>query len=263
MKDGQSENSELFDQLYRDNQAKVYRLALGLAGNVHDAEDITQEAFYRAFRSFHTFRQESSFFTWIYRITLNVANDYLKHRTKLPVYTLTEDLGFSIDEVIDRNPSNNPETELLALQVRVKCLHCLTECLPIKQRRVFCLALMLELPQKQVAEILECSVSAVKTTLHRAKKRWFGYMEDKCRLINKSNPCNCKQFVRFGLKRGWVVKDLSTGPDAVLASTIKEEIGQLQTLSDFYRNLYRDAADKTFAQRLREGIKNKEWEVLS
>ena len=258
-----SEHIELFDQLYRDNQAKVYRLAMGLAGNVHDAEDITQEAFYRAFRSYHTFRGGSSFFTWIYRITLNVANDYLKHRTKLPIYTLTEDLGFSIDEVIDRNPSNNPETEMLALQVRVKCLHCLTECLPIKQRRVFCLALMLELPQKQVAEILECSLSAVKTTLHRAKKRWFGYMEDKCQLINKSNPCNCNQFVRFGLKRGWVVKDVSAVPNAVLASTIKEEIGQLQTLSAFYSNLYREAAAESFAERLREGIKNKEWEVLS
>lgn len=54
------EQTELFDRLYRDNQAKVYKLALALAGNAHDAEDITQEAFFRAFRSYDAFRGESS-----------------------------------------------------------------------------------------------------------------------------------------------------------------------------------------------------------
>lgn len=256
-------NSKLFDQLYRDNQAKVYRLALGLAGNAHDAEDITQEAFYRAFRSYHTFREESSFFTWIYRITINVANDYLKHRTKLPIYALTEDQGYSIEDIIDPNPANDPETELLGYQARVRCLHALTECLPIKQRRVFCLAVNLELPHKQIADILECSVGSVKTTLHRAKRRWLGYMEDRCQLIDRSNPCNCKQFVRFGLRQGWISRDVLTHPDYALAERMKEEIGRLQSIQDLYKDLHRDSADESFAQRLREGIMNKEWAVLA
>lgn len=51
-----------FEMLYEDNQPKVYRLALGLAGNPHDAEEITQEAFLRAFRSYRDFRGECSFF---------------------------------------------------------------------------------------------------------------------------------------------------------------------------------------------------------
>jgi RNA polymerase sigma-70 factor, ECF subfamily len=179
------EQTELFDQLYRDNQLKVYRLALSLAGNTHDAEDITQEAFFRAFRSYDTFRNDSSFYTWIYRIAINVSNDHLKHRTKLPIYSLTEDQGYSLEEIIDSNPANNPETELLAYQARTKCLHSLTECLQANERKIFCLAIMLGLPHKHVAEILDCSVSSVKTTLHRAKKRWFGYMENRCRFIKK------------------------------------------------------------------------------
>lgn len=253
--------TDLFDQLYRDNQAKVYRLAMGLTGSAHDAEDVTQEAFYRAFRSYHTFHEESSFFTWIYRITINVANDYLKHRTKLPIYALTEDQGFSMEEIIDPNPSNNPETELLGYQARVKCLHCLTECLPIKQRRVFCLVITIGLPHKQVAEILECSISSVKTTLHRAKKRWFGYMEDRCQLIKKSNPCNCKQFVRFGLSRGWISKEaLINFHHPSIAIQAREEIGKLWTLRDLYEQLY---PEQSLAQRIREGISKKEWAILS
>ncbi len=256
-------SDKLFDRLYRDNQAKVYRLALALVGNEHDAEDITQEAFLRAFRSFHAFREESSFFTWIYRITINVSTDYLKHRTKIPIETLTEDLGYSIKEIIDPNPSNDPESELLAYQARLKCLHAMTECLPTAQRKVFCLAITMDLPHKLIAEILECSVNSVKTTLHRAKKRWFGYMENKCRLIKKSNPCNCKQFVRFGLSQGWISKEFLVNHRPPVIMQAKEEVIKLRALHNIYRNLYPERADESFAQRIREGIKNKEWAIFS
>ena len=120
--------TDLFEGLYCDNQAKMYKLALGLTGNADDAEEITQEAFVRAFRSYHDFRGDSSFFTWIYRITINVAKDYLKQRARFPVHALT-DLGFSLEEILDPDPSGNPETELLACQAKIKCLHSLTECL--------------------------------------------------------------------------------------------------------------------------------------
>lgn len=255
--------AELFDQLYRDNQARVYKLALGLTGNAHDAEEITQEAFFRAFRSYHAFREESSFFTWIYRITLNVANDYLKQRAKFPVHALTEDLGFSLEEILDPDAANNPETELLACQARIKCLHSLTECLQANQRKVFCLAITLALPHKQVADILDCSPASVKTTLHRAKKRWMGYMEDRCGLIKESNPCTCKQWVRFGLSQGWINKPVSTDPRPPAAVQARKEIARLRTLRDLYQELYLEAADDSFVMRMREGIKNREWEIFS
>lgn len=257
-----NEQTELFDQLYRDNQPKVYRLALSLAGNAHDAEDITQDAFFRAFRSFDTFRNESSFFTWIYRIALNVSNDHLRQRTKLPIHTLTEDLGYSLEDIVDPDPANNPETELLAFQARLRCLHAMTECLPLDQRKVFCLAITLGLPHKTVADILDCSVGSVKTTLHRARKRWFGFMENKCQLIRKSNPCNCRQFVRFGLSQGWISKEVTINPRSPVISQAREDILALRTMRDFYQDLYPDKADESFVQRVRDGIKNKEWKIF-
>lgn len=250
---------ELFDQLCRDNQEKVYKLALALTGNSNDAQEISQEAFLRAFGSYHNFRQESSFFTWIYRITLNVANDYLKQRTKFPVYALSEDLGYDIEEIIDPNPGNDPETELLASEARFKCLHCLTECLPANQRKVFCLAITIGLPQKIVAEILECSLSSVKTNLHRARKRWIDYMENRCQLIKKSNPCNCSQWVRFGLSQGWISKESIANPPPMINIEIKEEVIKLKTLRTLYQGLYHQKADESLAQKIKEGIKNKEW----
>lgn len=255
--------TELFDQLYRDNQAKVYKLALGLTGNAHDAEEITQEAFFRAFRSYNGFRGESSFFTWIYRITLNAANDYMKHRAKFPVHALTEDLGFSLEEILDPDASSNPETELLANQAKIKCLHSLTECLRANERKVFCLAITLGLPHKQVAAILDCSPASVKTILHRAKKRWMGYMEDRCGLIKESNPCTCKQWVRFGLSQGWINQPVSVALRPPAAVQAREEIAGLRTLRDLYQELYLESADDSFVKRMREGIKNHEWEIFS
>ncbi len=257
------ENSDLFDRLYRENQPKVYRLALSLAGNAHDAEDITQEAFFRAFRSYATFRGESSFFTWIYRITLNAANDHLKYRSKIPYQMLTEDMGYSHDEVIDTNPANNPETELLAYQVRIKCLHALTECIQANERKVFCLAITLDLPQKQIAEILDCSVGSVKTTLHRAKKRWFGYMENMCQFIKKDNPCNCKQWVRFAAAKGMISKDAAVHPLPPINLQAKKDVISLRTLRTFYQDMYKNKANNAFVERVRCGIQRNEWSIFS
>lgn len=192
-----------------------------------------------------------------------MSNDHLKYRTKLPIYTLTEDHGYSLDEVIDTNPANNPETKLLAYQVRVKCLHALTECLQANERKIFCLAVTLGLPHKSIADILECSVGSVKTTLHRAKKRWFGYMENKCQLIKKSNPCTCRQFVRFGLKQGWISKEALIKRRPAPTIQAREDIRKMKALRDIYQDVYQDRADESFAKRIREGIKSKEWAIFS
>lgn len=63
-----------------------------------------------------------------------------------------------IADIIDPNPENNPETLYLAKEIRFKYLHSITECLAGEQRKIFCMAITLGLPQKMVAEILECSL---------------------------------------------------------------------------------------------------------
>lgn len=255
--------SEEFEGLYYDNYQKVYKLALGLTGNTNDAEEITQESFFRAYQYYENFRKESSFFTWIYRITLNVANGYLKQRKKMPVQALTEDLGYSLEDVIDEHPSDDPEISMLAKEARYMCLHCLIECLPPEQRKIFCLAITLGLPYKMVGEILECSVSKVKVTLYRAKKRWFGYMENRCSLIKKTNPCNCAQWVRFGLKQGWVTGTYTEiNPQLEKHLQAITEVRSLRALRDIYMTLYADKMDETLCDRIRSGITSKEWPTV-
>ena len=252
-----------FEQLYRENYLKVYKLSLGLTGDINDAEEITQESFFRAFKHYEDFRGDSSFFTWIYRITLNVANDYLRQRKKMPAQALTEDFGYSLEDILDENPYNDPEISILSKEARYKCLHCLIECLPSEQRKIFCLAITLGLPHKVVGEIMECSISKVKTTLHRAKQRWFGYMENRCSLIKKTNQCNCAQWVGFGLKQGWITKqDVGSNPQLELHLQALSEVKNLRALRDVYMTLYPEKMSVTLSERIRKGIKNNEWSTI-
>jgi RNA polymerase sigma-70 factor (ECF subfamily) len=255
-------HKELFDQLYRDNYVKVYRLAFWLTHNFSDAEDITQEAFVRAFRSYHTFREESSFYTWIYRITVNVANDYMKQRKKLPIYEIAEGLGCSVEDLADPHPDNSPETKLMVNEVMRVCMAAFTECLPVNQRKVFFLAVGLGLPYKIVAEILDCSVSSVKTTLHRANNRLVGYMESQCHLIKKSNPCRCEQWVKRGLAQGWITKEAVTNPQPRITIPDKVKL-YLRDLRDIYKNVYLGDKDEVLAEFFKEGFVKRRWATFS
>jgi RNA polymerase sigma-70 factor, ECF subfamily len=258
-----SENfTELFDQLYRDNYVKVYRLALGLTHNPNDAEDITQEAFIRAFRSYHTFREASSFFTWIYRITVNVANDYMRQRKKLPVYEIAEKSGCSVEDLADPHPAYGPETKLMINEVMRVCMAAFTECLPVNQRKVFFLTVGLGLSYKLVAEILDCSVSSVKTALYRAKNRLIGYMENRCQLIKKSNPCRCEQWIKRGISQGWITEECITNPLPKITIPDKVKI-YMRDLREIYKNVYLADNDEVLAKNFKEGFAKKKWATFS
>lgn len=257
------ETNVTFSHLYDENYPKVYRLALALSGNASDAEEITQEAFLRAFRAFSSFRNDSAFFTWIYRITLNVAHDYLKYRDKLPIQTVTEDLGYRLEDIIDTNPASDPEAEALANEARFKCLHYFTECLTPSQRIVFSLAVSLAMPQRLIAEILGCSLTAVKTTLYRAKKRIAAFLGERCQLINKDNPCHCDQWVRFGRAEGWLSAERLANPRPPIVIQAAADIAKIQTLSAIYQQLYPENADEALAKRIKTALVNKEWAIFT
>ncbi|MBI1919609.1 MAG: RNA polymerase sigma factor [Geobacter sp.] len=261
--------TESFDRYYRDNYVKVYRLAYGLANRNssvaerdNDAEDITQEAFLRAYRSFRTFRKESSFFTWICRITMNVANDYMRQRSKLRIYETLEELGCSEEELMDPNPANDPETRLLSNEVMRVCMYGFTECLPLKQKKAFLLVVGFELPYTLVAEILECSVGSLKTMLHRAKGSLARYMESRCSLVRKSNPCRCEQWVEACLSHNKITKDCITSPTATIMVPDKVKI-YMRDLRDIYHNVYGARSDEEMAEVLKEGFEKKRWATFT
>ncbi|MDI6705055.1 MAG: hypothetical protein QME73_02190 [Bacillota bacterium] len=88
-------------------------------------------------------------------------------------------------------------------------------------------------------------------------------MNDRCSLINKSNPCKCEQWVRFALKQGWITKEETSVKKQAVNILTLQEAKTLKNLKELYQTLYPDSADQALAERIREGIKKKEWQILS
>lgn len=101
-----------------------------------------------------------------------------------------------------------------------------------------------------------------KTTLHRAKNRLVGYMEGRCQLIKKSNPCRCEQWIKRGIARGWITKDCITNPLPRLTIPDKVKI-YMRDLRDINKNVYLADNNEVLAKFFKEGFAKKKWATFS
>ena len=151
--------AESFERLVRSERKNIYGLCYRYCGNHADAEDLTQEAFTRAFRGLSNFRGDSSFSTWMYRIAVNVCLNWVSSR-KAITFELT-------DDVVDAKPT--PVEQASKSETRSTVREAVSQ-LPEKQRMALVLRVYEELPHKEIAKIMECSVSTSKTHFFFALK---------------------------------------------------------------------------------------------
>jgi len=162
-------DEDSFRILAESNMKKIFKLAYQYAGNYHDAEDISQEAFIRAFNSLANFRGESSFSTWLYRITINCCLNFRRKKNNL-----REE---SFDHMNDKNPyvfcqpkmhkSFNLEKKLWQREMMDKIENAL-EGLSPKQRMIFVLRYYRHLSIKEIGKAMGCAEGTIKKQLFRA-----------------------------------------------------------------------------------------------
>jgi RNA polymerase sigma-70 factor, ECF subfamily len=140
-------------------------LAYRLVGNEHDAADVVQEAYLRAYRSLRKFRGEASFTTWMWRITANCAATLLARRARQRQVELDDELP-----VADPRPERDPEAVASATSDRDRLVGALRK-LPEALRLVVVLRDVYDLPHEAIAEELGISETAAKVRLHRARRR--------------------------------------------------------------------------------------------
>lgn len=151
-------------------QDKLYRICYRMLGNQHEAEDIAQEAFVRAFINIHTFDTNRKFSTWLYRIGTNLCIDRI--RKKKPDYYLdaevagTEGLNM-YSQIASRDEL--PEQEVLKMEMQDRVQYEISR-LPDKYRAVIVLKYMEDLPLQEISEILEMPLGTVKTRIHRGRE---------------------------------------------------------------------------------------------
>ena len=175
IREAQAGSRVAFDTLVRQYEHQVLRLALHLTGSEHEAEDIYQEAFLKAFRYIGNFRFECSFYTWIYRIVTNLCLDQLRRKkTRREDHAVILDhSGDEIDllaSVSDNRSFSNPGKELDRKVLGEKIQAALVKLTP-RERMVFELKHYQGLRLRTIGEMLHTTEETAKNTLFRATKK--------------------------------------------------------------------------------------------
>lgn len=163
-----------FEDLMKRTQKKVYNMAYRLSGNAADAEDLTQEAYFRAYRSFDSYEGDKPFANWILRIVTRLYLDLLRHRRRR-VQTVSYDNPLHKDSGEDdlffeqADNTDNPESVLMDSTLGEELENAL-RLLPAEQRLVVMLADVEGVPYKDIAEMLDAPVGTIRSRLHRTHK---------------------------------------------------------------------------------------------
>lgn len=160
---------DAFSALVNRYQDRIYSVALNYVSNPEDAVDVTQDAFLKAYTKLRTFDSASSFYTWLYRIAINTAIDFIRKRKSRPVDSLDDEryaeAGF---EPVSKDPASDPE-KVAARTEQAGVLRAAIGSLSDKLRAVVVLHDVEGLSQEEVAEILKVPVGTVKSRVSRAR----------------------------------------------------------------------------------------------
>lgn len=198
----------------------IYNLSLRMLGSPHDAEDASQEIMIKIITLLSTFRRESVFSTWVYRIATNylinckksmfarhpLSFEYYAEDVKAGFIPNTEDLKQSVDE------------DILAEELKLSCTNVMLQCLDPESRCIYVLGIMFRADSKVCGEVLGLSAEAYRQRLSRIRKTVAAFLTEYCGL-SKTGSCNCKK------RAGYAIKSHRLNPKNL-------EYSELEKLSD-------------------------------
>jgi len=170
-----------FESHMENSHRKVYNLAFRLTGNRADAEDLTQEAYFRAYRAYHEYQGDRPFENWILRIVTRLYLDLCRSRRRR-VQTVSYDAGVRTDyadEVLEIQAADhqpNPEEALLTATISEPLERAMNSLKP-DQRMLVMMADVEQRPYVEIADILGIPVGTVRSRLHRAHRKLREAME--------------------------------------------------------------------------------------
>lgn len=189
------------EQLIKRYQDYVYNISLRLFVNPDDALDATQEVLIKVVTSLKSFKGESQFSTWLYRIAFNHFLNSPKRKTE----KLIEADPRAFSGFLEEPDSTISEAEIE--EVRILCSTAMLMCLNREQRLIYIIGEIFAADHQLGAELFDTTPTNFRVKLHRAKADLLQYVSGKCGLVNPKNPCRCNKKARVMIDRGLVNKN--------------------------------------------------------
>lgn len=241
----QAGDRDALDALLARHRPWIFNLALRMVWRRDVAEDATQEILLRAARGLAGFAGRSRFSTWLYRIAVNHLLGVRQSEMEAARMTFT-DMGRSLDACADADlpdPVALPiDHALLVEEARVGCMTAMLQCLDRRQRLAFILGEVFGVDSEIGAAVLEVSAANFRQLLTRARRDLYAFMQGKCGLVNRANPCRCARKTTAFVARGWLDparRQFTVHRLAALREVTGDRLAELQGLDRAYAELFR------------------------
>jgi RNA polymerase sigma factor (sigma-70 family) len=168
-----------YDQLVRRYQERVYATVYHMTSNHEDANDLAQDTFIKAYSALKSFKGDSSFYTWVYRIAVNKTINFLKQRKNKTSLSLN-DLDYNIEndpELVALVSDKTPRRDIALVELQGKLNEALQKLSDV-HRMVVTLHDVQGLSHEEIAQIMDCNVGTVRSRLFYARQQLQAYLSD-------------------------------------------------------------------------------------
>jgi len=158
-----------FDLLVRKYQQRIGKLVSRFISDRSEVEDVTQEAFIKAYRALPNFRGDSAFYTWLYRIATNTAKNYLVAAGRRPPRSDVDITSGATEQGFELVSDNSPEGEMASEEIR-RTIHDALEQMPEELRMALSMCEFDGLTYDEIAEVMDCPIGTVRSRIFRARQ---------------------------------------------------------------------------------------------
>jgi len=165
-----NKNEKSLLHLIQNYQDQIFRLCIGFVHNVNDAEELTQDVFIEAYNKILTFRQEAKLSTWLYRIAVNKSLNLLRKNKRNAIFkSISSLLSHDKPEIDFPDQMQKHPLQLIEMKEDAAILYAAIDSLPENQKTAFTLNKYEDMSYKEIAKLMDLSLSAVESLIHRAK----------------------------------------------------------------------------------------------
>lgn len=247
-------------------QDLVFNLSLRMLGTFPDAEDASQDILLKVMTHLSSFRGESSFSTWVFRIAINHLKNYKKHmfaRFPLSFEYYGDDIkNAGIEDVPDL--TQDVERSVLAEELKLSCTNVMLQCLDTESRCIFILGTMFRVDSRIAGDILGITPEAYRKRLSRVRKKMAEFLTEYCSEYG-NGKCRCADRVNYAIKSRRITPSqlcFQTAAPASITLDVKKAMEEIDDLAQQFSFCKTYQSPESLKQFIREFLDGSSFSVV-